>query len=98
MVNERYKYTKRAQHALIKIYKDTIRRWGGGQADKYEAGIKNAVELLADNPELGRGCDEIRKGLHRHEHERHIIFYRKRKADISIVRIIYDGMDIKRHL
>jgi len=56
------------------------------------------MQLLADMPDMGRKCDEIRKGYQRHEYERHIIFYQKRNHDILIVRILYDAMDAKRHL
>jgi len=44
------------------------------QADKYDAGIEKAVNLLAENPNLGRQCDAIKKGYRRFDYERHIIF------------------------
>jgi len=98
MRNRKYTYSKRAERDLIKTYLDTVKEWGIVQADKYDAELENTVDLLADNPDLGRNCDEIRNGLKRHEHGRHIIFYRKRKTDIFIIRIIHDSMDVKRHL
>jgi hypothetical protein len=33
--------------------------------------------MLVGNPELGRGCDEIRPGLRRIAHGRHVVFYRR---------------------
>ena len=93
----RYVYSKRAARDLKKIYIDTAREWGVAQADKYAAGLENVLTLLAENPNLGRRCDEIRAGYRRFEHARHIIFYRGRKADIFIVRILHDRMDSERH-
>lgn len=98
MPSKKYVYSKRAGRDLTKIYLDTAKKWGRNQADTYDAELLSTVKLLADNPELGRKCDDIRAGYRRHEHGRHIIFFRKRRVDILIVRIIYNGMDIKRHL
>ena len=92
----KYVYSKRAEGQIKKIYLDTAKKWGTAQADTYDAGLLKTIELLADNPEMGRQCDNIRKGYRRHEYERHIIFYRKRPTDILITNIIYDAMDFKR--
>jgi len=94
----KYTYSIRAEHDVKKIYLDTAKRWGMVQADKYNDGLENSINLIADNPDLGRQCDYIKKGYHRHEYERHVIFYRKRQQGILIVRIFYDAMDIKKHL
>ncbi len=94
----KYTYSLRADRDVKKIYLDTAREWGMAQADKYESGLEKTVQLLADNPDLGRKCDYIKDGYQRHEYERHIIFYRKRKSDIFIIRILHDRMDAKRHL
>ena len=98
MSNKKYIYSKRAERDLIKIYQGSIIKWGVAQADKYDAELESVVNLLADNPSLGRSCDEIRQNLQRHESGRHIIFYRKRQTDIFIIRILYDGMDVSRRL
>jgi len=94
----KYSYSNRAELDLKKIYINTVKKWGTAQANKYDAGLERSLQLLADNPDLGRPCNDIRQGYHRHEYERHVIFYRKRKLDILIVRIIYDAMDIKKYL
>ena len=96
-MTSRYSYSKRAERDLKNIYIDTAKEWGIAQADKYAAGLENTVTLLAKNPDMGRRCDEIKTGYQRFEHERHIIFYRKRKTDILILRILHDRMDAKRH-
>ncbi|MCU7837489.1 MAG: type II toxin-antitoxin system RelE/ParE family toxin [gamma proteobacterium symbiont of Taylorina sp.] len=97
-MQSKYTYSIRAEHDVKKIYLDTAIKWGMAQADKYNDGLEHSINLIAGNPDLGRQCDYIRKEYHRHEYERHIIFYRKRKQDILIVRIIYDAMDIKKRL
>jgi len=94
----KYKYSIRAENDVKKIYLNTAQKWGTTQADKYDTGLAHSLQLLADNPDLGRQCDEIKNGYHRHEYKRHVIFYRKRKEDILIVRIIHDRMDVKKRL
>lgn len=72
--------------------------FGPIQADKYSNGLHNCLQLLANNPNLGRSCGEIKAGYQRHEYQSHIIFYRQREHDVFIIRILYKGMDLKRHL
>lgn len=98
MSKQGYIYSKRAAQDLIKIYHDTARKWGIAQADKYDLGLEKAAELLFKNPEIGRRCEYIRLHLQRFDHEKHIIFYRVRKDDIFIIRILHQSMDVQKHL
>ncbi len=91
----KFTYSLSAERDVRTIYLDTAKEWGIAQADKYDAGLEQSVHLLAENPDLGRRCDEIRTGYQRHEHDRHVIFYRKRKTDALIIRILHDRMDVK---
>jgi toxin ParE1/3/4 len=98
MSKQGYIYSKRSAQDLIKIYHDTARKWGIGQADKYDLGLEKAAELLAENPDIGRNCDYIRLHQRRFEHEKHIIFYRVRKDGIFIIRVLHQSMDVQKHL
>lgn len=48
--------------------------------------------MLADNPALGRMSNDIRTGLRRMEHGRHVIFYREAAGSILISRILHRSM------
>jgi toxin ParE1/3/4 len=74
----------------IGIY--TLRTWGEAQADRYLNGIDDCCRLLADNPGLGRSCDQIRPGLHRMEHGKHVVFYRPEAGGILVCRILHQRM------
>ncbi len=80
---------------IKKIVRYSFQQFGESQAVKYKSGLKAFFQLLADNPHRGRECNEIRDGYFRHEHEKHIIFYRQRFNDILIVTIIHDRMNLK---
>jgi len=41
---------------------------------------------------LGRLCDDVRPGLRRHEHGRHVVFYRQGRGGILISRILHQRM------
>lgn len=92
----KFQYAKRAANHLKKIYLDTAQEWGIAQADSYESSLKEALQLLADNPDMGRTCDHIRKGYRRHEHKHHIIFYRKQEDGILVMSVIHESRDIER--
>ena len=97
MLNK-YTLSKKSQKAIDRILEYTYRQFGEKQAINYKSELENCLQLLVDNPEIGRPCNQIREGYQRHEHQSHIIFYRQRKNDIFISAIIHKSRDLKRHL
>jgi toxin ParE1/3/4 len=59
--------------------------------------LKNCLELLARNPEIGNSAEDIQPGYRRFPHQSHIIFYTQADSDIFIVRILHKSMDISDH-
>ena len=53
--------------------------------------------MLADNPTLGRRCDDVRPDLRRMECGRHVVFYREDSGGILVSRILHQRMLPKRH-
>jgi toxin ParE1/3/4 len=54
--------------------------------------------MLAEQPQLGDARDDIRKGYGVYHVGRHLIFYRQKPAEIEIIRILHDRMDVETHL
>ena len=75
----------------------TLRKWGKAQAARYLGELEACCQTLADNPALGRPCDEVRLGLRRHEHGKHVLFYRQERAGILVSRILHQRMLPHRH-
>ena len=48
--------------------------------------------MLADNPALGRACNDVRPGLRRMECGRHVVFYREGAGGILVSRILHQRM------
>ena len=59
--------------------------------------LQVCCQTLADNPALGRLCDDVRPGLHRVEHAKHVVFYRQERGGILVSRILHERMLPERH-
>ena len=86
------RFSRRAEADLLSIGHYTIQTWGEAQAARYLNGFEECCHALADNPALGRLCEDVRPGLRRHEHGKHVVFYRQEPAGILIVRILHQRM------
>lgn len=93
-----YAYSVLAEKDIRRIFFETVKRWGLDQAIKYDEGLEKTISLIAENPSIGRNRDDIKKGYRRFEYERHIIFYKQRKNDVFIIRILHDRMDVEKHI
>jgi toxin ParE1/3/4 len=88
----RFRFSRRAEADLLSIGAYTLRTWGADQTIRYVADLQACCQLLADNPEAGRVCDDVRPGLRRMEHGRHVIFYRPDAKGILISRVLHQRM------
>ena len=77
---------------MLSIGEYTLRTWGRAQAARYIGELEVCCQTLSDNPALGRLCDEIRPGLPRLEHGKHVVFYRQEGAGILVSRILHQRM------
>jgi toxin ParE1/3/4 len=87
-----YSVAKAAQSDLRAIARYTVEKWGVNQAVRYARGLQDCLQILAENSEMGRACDVISPGLHRHEQGKHVVFYRLRPGGIRIVRVLHQQM------
>jgi len=83
------RFTIRAEEDLYSIGVYTIHKWGIAQADRYLGQLEAYFNVLANNPGLGRTCDDIRPGLRRMEQGSHVVFYREEAGGILISRILH---------
>jgi toxin ParE1/3/4 len=93
----RFRFSRRAEADLMGIGDYTLRQWGKAQAARYLAELETCCQTLAHNPALGRLCNEVRPGLRRHEHGKHVLFYRQERGGILVSRILHQRMLPERH-
>jgi toxin ParE1/3/4 len=93
----KFRFSRRAEADLLSVGDYTLRKWGKAQAASYLGELETCCQTLADNPALGRLCDEVRPGLRRHEHGKHVLFYRQERGGIFVSRILHQRMLPDRH-
>ena len=92
-----YRLSKLASADLEEIAEFTIERFGIEQARRYRDSLKTCFDQLADNPALGRSVEQLMQGLHRFEHQSHVVFYMSEPENIFIIRVLHSSMDVPRH-
>lgn len=92
-----YKFTEKAESDLAAIIDYTLETWGVTQAVTYIDGLEHLAATLAQTPELGMSREDLHKGMSVFPYARHLLFYRKERHGITIVRILHDSMDAPRH-
>lgn len=93
----RFRFSRRAEADLLNIAAYALRTWGESRTIRYLDDLEACCQMLADNPAAGRPCDDVRSGLHRIEHGRHVLFYRQDAGGILVSRILHQRMLPERH-
>jgi toxin ParE1/3/4 len=92
-----FRFSLRAEADLLSIGAYTLRTWGEDQTIRYIDDLEQCGQMLADNPTLGRACDDVRPALRRMERGRHVVFYREEAGGILVSRILHQRMLPERH-
>ena len=96
---ELFQLSKEAKNDLRSIALFTENRWGRAQRNLYIKQLDEAFLMLAQNPNLGISCDNIREGYRKFPQGSHIIFYKPNaQSNILVVRILHKSMDYNSHL
>jgi len=91
------RFSRLAATDLLRIGLYSLETWGEDQAARYLDQLEECCQMLAERPNLGRPCSEIRPGLRRMEHASHVIFYRPKRGGILVSRILHKRMLPERH-
>ncbi len=86
-----YKLSEDASEKLSGIYEYSILNFGEQKADEYYLSIHKTLELLAEQPKLGRKFHEFQ----RHEHGYHIFFYKITEYGILVLHILHQQEDLE---
>lgn len=90
----RLEVTRRASADIRRIYFYTLEHWDREQAEHYEARVRQAMNLLIDNPELGAPRGDLRSLAI----ERHVIWYRYRKDVVTVTRVLHGRQQVPRSM
>ena len=92
-----FRLSRRAEADLLSIAEYALRTRGKDQTALYLHELEACCKRLADHPVLARPCGEIRPGLYRLEHGKHVVFYRPERGGILVSRILHQRMLPERH-
>lgn len=85
--------TKEAEQDLEKIAKYTIENFGLVQAEKYYLGISNALDTLAQYPDLGLSCTSLKPNLSRFIYQYHTIYFTSDLHGLKVYRVLRQKQD-----
>jgi toxin ParE1/3/4 len=95
-----YTRSQKSKQDIQHIVKRSMADFGEQQTRKYMEGLKTALQNLADTPDRGRIFTHAKtdKIYSFHKYVSHVIYYRQRKNDIFIVRILHKKMLPEKHI
>ena len=88
-----YALTKTAERDFASIAAYTIEKFGISQARRYRNSLCRTLEFLAEHPRMGRDYSHVKEGFRRHEHERHVIYYKITDSGIVVLRLLHEHQD-----
>ncbi len=91
-------YTKRAEQDLHDIALYTLVHWGPEQCERYSALLELACEDIIPKKQSYALPVHDRPALRRWQVERHVVFFRKVRGGIEIVRVLHERMLPANHL
>lgn len=98
MHNKRYKLSKLAQAHLLKIKSYTVNNFSESQWLNYKETLLSGFQMLADNPGLGRGCDEIYPDGFYFPVGKHTAYFTKEDDFILVVAVLGQSQLPEQHL
>lgn len=93
-----YELSEAAARDIEGILERSVTDFGLTQSENYFQSLRNCLQLLDANPEMGARADEIRPCYRRFAHQSHVIFYRRTEPGIFVIRILHKRMDIENNL
>jgi toxin ParE1/3/4 len=95
-----YTRSKRADQDIKQIIKRSMADFGELQTDKYIEGLEETLNMLAEHPDWGHTFtpEKTKRIYLRYRYMSHVVYYRQRKHDIFIVRILHTKMLPEKHL
>ena len=98
MLNKSWQLYPKAILDPENIYLYGLGEFGLEKTENYIRNIEAAFKNVANTPGISRKCDHIRSKLLAWNVESHVIFFKKTKTGIAIIRVLHKSRDYMRHL
>lgn len=94
----KYELSELALEDIDSIWEYTVQNWSPKQAEKYYTNIISTINLICQNPEIGRLISEVNNTHKRKNIGSHMIIYKFQNNTIFVDRILHQTMDIENHI
>ncbi|MFN7102258.1 MAG: type II toxin-antitoxin system RelE/ParE family toxin [Pseudorhizobium sp.] len=84
-----FRLTQQADRDLLDIFIYGLEVFGTLQAERYGDGLHACLQLLADNPRMGRLAPALGEQVRRHEHQSHVVLYEEDTYGILVLAIVH---------
>lgn len=91
-------FSPKAETDIDDIYDYTEEHWGFEKAESYTFDLRDACRMLAKGYRRGKHVDGIKRGYLALPYNAHFIIYRETERQITIIRILHQRMNVRRHL
>ena len=98
MQKKKYKLSKLAQAHLRKIKSYTVNNFSEMQWLSYKDTLLTGFQMLADNPAIGRSCDEIYQNGFYFPVGKHTAYFTKEDGFILVVAVLGQSQLPQNHL
>ncbi|HCE3069030.1 TPA: type II toxin-antitoxin system RelE/ParE family toxin [Vibrio parahaemolyticus] len=98
MQKNKYKLSKLAQAHLRKIKSYTVNNFSEMQWNNYKDTLLTGFQMLADNPAVGRSCDEIYPSSFYFPVGKHTAYFTKEDGFILVVAVLGQSQLPQNHL
>lgn len=93
-----YRTTEAADRDIAGLYADGEAQFGTRQAERYQDGLFDLFDLIADNPRLARERPEFTPPIRLHPYGAHLVIYTLDDIGVLIVRVLPGRADWERWL
>ena len=94
----RLRLTPAAISDVKRIYRESIKRFGIKQADRYQDGLAEILQVIAEHPRLNREHAQFRRPMRLHPYESHVVAYIIDEDSVAVVRILHAHQNLRRIL
>ena len=98
MSKVKYRIRATAVKDLDGIWEYTFRKWSKDQADRYHGLIISEIEYVANNKPAGKDMSHVNEGYLVTYVKSHMIFFKRQKDIVHVIRILHQKMDIESNL
>ena len=88
---KRYRLSESAAESLENIFNHTLHRFGLAKAKDYGNSLLNTLDIIAENPELGRLHSDLSPPARVHPHREHVLMYILDDEGIPLITRIYNA-------